>query len=224
MNSDLLVIVLSLTMLAGSFTIGLLPAMIKASNKFMNLISILGAGLLVGVALIIIIPEGMMTLNSALQAQHIGKYVALFNSELDIHEITELHMGSSDSIDKQVSMYLGSSLIFGFIIMLLIDQVFVIIKDRYGQIEDESGEYESLDYHEQLLKRTECKHMQNSVQSTRPKGCLRIKRSVSTKPTFLPRLSEDYTDQRLIGKFTMSGHVITLLFRCIRKCIYTSLT
>ena len=56
-------------MLVGSFAVGLLPAIIKASNRIMNLISIVGAGLLVGVALIIIIPEGMLTLNEALQAK-----------------------------------------------------------------------------------------------------------------------------------------------------------
>ena len=65
----MLVIVLSLVMFAGSFSVGLLPATIKASNRVMNLISILGAGLLVGVALIVIIPEGMVTLNEALESQ-----------------------------------------------------------------------------------------------------------------------------------------------------------
>ena len=47
-------------MFVGSFIIGSLPNFFE---KYMKLISIIGAGLLVGVALIIIIPEGFIELN-----------------------------------------------------------------------------------------------------------------------------------------------------------------
>ena len=120
-------------MLAGSFATGLMPILIKASNKFMNLISILGAGLLVGVALIIIIPEGMLTLNQALMAQkRIHIEADLAHANMTAIEVIRLHMPSEDSADGSVALYLGGSLIFGFLIMLLIDQIFHIIKERFG--------------------------------------------------------------------------------------------
>ena len=49
-----------------TFGLGYLPTKMAASTKIMNLISIYGAGLLVGSALIVIIPEGMSVLYSSL--------------------------------------------------------------------------------------------------------------------------------------------------------------
>ena len=62
------ILLLSAVMFVGTFLMGFLPTFIKASPKIMNLISVFGAGLLVGVALIVIIPEGMLTLAGALEA------------------------------------------------------------------------------------------------------------------------------------------------------------
>lgn len=41
---------------------GYLPTKLKTSQRIMNLIAIFGAGLLVGAALVVIIPEGMLVL------------------------------------------------------------------------------------------------------------------------------------------------------------------
>jgi zinc transporter 9 len=49
-----------------TFTIGILPTKLPATPRVMNLISIFGAGLLVGAALIIIVPEGMSVLYQAM--------------------------------------------------------------------------------------------------------------------------------------------------------------
>ena len=65
MPPDLGIFLLSLVMLVGSFAISFLPTCLKASRRIMNLIAILGAGLLVGVALIVIIPEGTIALLEA---------------------------------------------------------------------------------------------------------------------------------------------------------------
>lgn len=135
MESDLLVIVLALVMFTGSFSVGLLPAMIKASNRVMNLVSILGAGLLVGVALIVIIPEGMLTLSEAMEPKEVkldSTLVALLQKTGGFSEqqLTRLHMPVDGEEANNVSLYLGGSLIFGFIIMLLLDQGFTIIKER----------------------------------------------------------------------------------------------
>jgi zinc transporter 9 len=64
----------------------------------MNLISIFGAGLLVGAALIVILPEGMYVLYKA----QIG------NSE-------------GEAVSEDINKYVGASLIVGFLMMLMLD-------------------------------------------------------------------------------------------------------
>ena len=49
-----------------TFSMGYLPSTLKTSQKIMNLISLYGAGLLVGAALIVIVPEGMTVLYDAI--------------------------------------------------------------------------------------------------------------------------------------------------------------
>jgi zinc transporter 9 len=56
------VVCMSLGMFIITFFIGLLPTKIKAKKSTMDLISMFGAGLLVGAALIVIVPEGMIVL------------------------------------------------------------------------------------------------------------------------------------------------------------------
>ncbi|KAI9208173.1 zinc transporter ZIP9-A-like protein [Polychytrium aggregatum] len=53
---------LSFSMLAGSFLAGNLPLLVHLTDDHLNLISTFGSGLLVGTALIVIIPEGVETL------------------------------------------------------------------------------------------------------------------------------------------------------------------
>ena len=53
-------------MFLSTFTLGYLPQAVSFNQKRMNLIAIYGAGLLVGAALIIIIPEGMLVLIASL--------------------------------------------------------------------------------------------------------------------------------------------------------------
>lgn len=204
----MLVIVLSLVMFAGSFSVGLLPATIKASNRVMNLISILGAGLLVGVALIVIIPEGMVTLNEALESQKktqpIDPTVATALLQIKIagftkEQITKLHM-PSEGEDTSITWYLGGSLIFGFIIMLLLDQGFHIIQERCGKKhhhEDEDASDENLTLREKLINRQECKFLQNSVHSSKG-GCMRVVRCSSLQQDVPRMLSDDFTDQKLV--------------------------
>jgi zinc transporter 9 len=62
MSNIFSVTMMSLGMFALTTIIGLLPTHIKAKKSTMDLISIFGAGLLVGAALIVIVPEGMVVL------------------------------------------------------------------------------------------------------------------------------------------------------------------
>ena len=58
----------SLVMLFGSYVAGSLPLFMAMSEKNLHLVSVLGAGLLLGVALAVIIPEGLQTLIKAYSA------------------------------------------------------------------------------------------------------------------------------------------------------------
>lgn len=67
MNSiGLEVVVMSVSMFVITFGFGYVPSKIPTSKRVMNLISIFGAGLLVGAALIVIVPEGMLVLFKSL--------------------------------------------------------------------------------------------------------------------------------------------------------------
>ena len=52
-------------MFLGTFTLGWMPTMIKASDRIMNLISVFGAGMLVGAALIVVVPEAIKVIIEA---------------------------------------------------------------------------------------------------------------------------------------------------------------
>ncbi|XP_034943264.1 zinc transporter ZIP9 isoform X2 [Chelonus insularis] len=90
--------ILSLVMLIGSYVAGSLPLVVNLSEDKLQLVSVLGAGLLVGTALAVIIPEGIR---------------ALFTSATtgDLHSVT-------DGLHSMI----GISLVLGFVFMLLVDQ------------------------------------------------------------------------------------------------------
>ncbi len=65
-NESMSIILMSVGMLVLTTIIGYLPSKINTSQRVMNLIAIFGAGLLVGAALIVIVPEGMVVLYASL--------------------------------------------------------------------------------------------------------------------------------------------------------------
>ena len=89
-----------------TFLVGYLPTKLSAPERVMNLMALFGAGLLVGAALIVIVPEGMSV---------------LYASQLE----------SQGKVESEVvNRYVGASLVFGFIVMLLIDQGFKVIQEN----------------------------------------------------------------------------------------------
>ena len=66
MDSFFHLLLMSIGMFLITMFLGMLPTKIQASKPMMDVISIFGAGLLVGAALIIIVPEGMIVLVEAL--------------------------------------------------------------------------------------------------------------------------------------------------------------
>ena len=107
------VILLSLLMFVGTFILGWAPNWLQASRKVMNLVSIFGAGMLVGAALIVVIPEAVKCI---IEAQ---KKDVLTGDDGD------------EIVTEGTSFAIGVSIVTGFTIMLIIDESFKIIKESY---------------------------------------------------------------------------------------------
>lgn len=82
-----------------------MPTWIRASEKVMNLISIFGAGMLVGAALIVVIPEAVKVILDATYDPKSGGEV----------------------VPESTAFNMGSAIVLGFTIMLVIDEGFKII-------------------------------------------------------------------------------------------------
>jgi hypothetical protein len=78
----------SLVMLFGSYMAGSLPLFMSMSEKNLHLVSVLGAGLLLGVALAVIIPEGLQTLIKAYSTSpsELGEICSFSHSKLSTTE------------------------------------------------------------------------------------------------------------------------------------------
>ncbi|XP_046382496.1 zinc transporter ZIP9 [Ischnura elegans] len=106
MEETMKLILLAIVMLVGSFLIGSIPLVMSMSEEKLKLISVLGAGLLVGTALAVIIPEGVRSLFSVETHVHLAE--GTIKGE-PIHSV-DLHS------------LIGISLVLGFVFMLLVDQ------------------------------------------------------------------------------------------------------
>ncbi|CAH1118631.1 unnamed protein product [Phaedon cochleariae] len=104
MEETVMLIALVLVMLIGSFLAGSIPLFFTFSEDKLKKISVFGAGLLVGTALTVIIPEGVR---------------ALIPEEGHHHA----HNGSDTHEHSDPLSAIGLSLVLGFIFMLLVDQI-----------------------------------------------------------------------------------------------------
>ncbi|RZF44505.1 hypothetical protein LSTR_LSTR002278 [Laodelphax striatellus] len=100
MEETTVLIFLSLVMLIGSYLAGSIPLVMSLSESKIQLFSVFGAGLLVGTALAVIIPEGIRSLFPDGGAKST-------TSHEDLEDLYSL---------------IGVSLVLGFVVMLLIDQ------------------------------------------------------------------------------------------------------
>ncbi|ENN77581.1 zinc transporter ZIP9-B isoform X2 [Dendroctonus ponderosae] len=103
-----ILILLALVMLIGSYLCGSIPLFFSLSEDKLKKISVFGAGLLVGTALAVIIPEGIRSMVSE----------------------NHTHNSAQQPVDSTVSQessdplsVIGISLVSGFIFMLVVDQV-----------------------------------------------------------------------------------------------------
>lgn len=121
MNEILVLLFFSSAMLIGCYLAGMIPLIVSLSEDKLQLVSVLGAGLLVGTALSVIIPEGVNTLYSSqikqlelLKHSHREKETGL--SSADVHNTETFGSIEPHSV-------IGVALVLGFLFMLLIDQI-----------------------------------------------------------------------------------------------------
>ena len=148
MNQSVVVVVMAFGMFVSTFLIGFLPTKFKTSQKWMNIIAIYGAGLLVGAAIIVILPEGMLVLFESMISPEIIAELGLDNQASGASSTTPTSATSNGTtqartilatadphnhstiFDPKVIQYAGLALIFGFSLMLILDQGFLIIQER----------------------------------------------------------------------------------------------
>nr|CAG4644338.1 EOG090X0EEU [Lepidurus arcticus] len=119
-----MLIVLSVVMLVGSFLAGSIPLVMTLSEERMQSVSVFGAGLLVGAALAVIIPEGIQMLYSA-QFEELRRKTHAHSEEKEAEASPSLrsldhhdHEGADD-----LHLIIGVALVLGFVFMLLVDQI-----------------------------------------------------------------------------------------------------
>lgn len=101
---------LSFAMLVGCYTAGSIPLVMTMSEDRMEVVTVLGAGLLVGTALSVIIPEGV----NALFSIHTSHKVSPSEAHTDTTQEEISHV--------ELHNLVGPPLVLGFLLMLLIDQ------------------------------------------------------------------------------------------------------
>ncbi|XP_053330592.1 zinc transporter ZIP9 [Spea bombifrons] len=112
---------LSLAMLVGCYVAGIIPLAVNFSEERLKLVTVLGAGLLCGTALAVIVPEGVHALyEEILEAKHheVGEIQKLKDGETG-PEISTAH----EHDHSRLHAYIGISLVLGFVFMLLVDQI-----------------------------------------------------------------------------------------------------
>lgn len=119
--------VLSLAMLVGCYVAGTIPLAVNFSEEKLKLITVLGAGLLCGTALAVIIPEGVHALY-----EEILEGVHHSHSQAGVVEASEAKGEAEAALDttgkhehghEQLHACIGVSLVLGFVFMLLVDQI-----------------------------------------------------------------------------------------------------
>ncbi|XP_062909982.1 zinc transporter ZIP9 isoform X2 [Mobula hypostoma] len=113
---------LSLAMLVGCYVAGTIPLAFNFSEERLKLVTVLGAGLLCGTALAVIVPEGVHALyEDALHDKHVhGDEVGKAEDPLKTGQSAETN---HDHEHVTLHAYIGVSLVLGFVFMLLVDQI-----------------------------------------------------------------------------------------------------
>uniref|UniRef100_A0AAA9SIQ0 Zinc transporter ZIP9 n=3 Tax=Bos TaxID=9903 RepID=A0AAA9SIQ0_BOVIN len=125
MDDFISISLLSLAMLVGCYVAGIIPLAVNFSEERLKLVTVLGAGLLCGTALAVIVPEGVHALYEDIlegkhhQASQTQNVIA--SDKAAVIPVAHEHEHSHDH--TQLHAYIGVSLVLGFVFMLLVDQI-----------------------------------------------------------------------------------------------------
>ncbi|XP_037551431.1 zinc transporter ZIP9 isoform X2 [Nematolebias whitei] len=119
---------LSLAMLVGCYVAGTIPLAVNFSEEKLKLVTVMGAGLLCGTALAVIIPEGVHALyEEILEGGHHhspGQVGVVEASETKAEVEAALDAtGKHEHSHEELHACIGISLVLGFVFMLLVDQI-----------------------------------------------------------------------------------------------------
>jgi len=137
MAGFLSILALSIAMFVGCMVAGWIPLAFSLSQRKIQLLTIFGAGLLVGTSLAVIIPEGVDMMYGHTHEEHTEvKRAAVVdpNMAMDMPIADSAFPSSSDDSDddhheshhehgKEAHHAVGVSLLIGFVFMLLVDQI-----------------------------------------------------------------------------------------------------
>lgn len=132
MDPSLRLMSLSVAMFFGSFIAGVVPLAMSLSERSLRIVTIIGAGLLVGTALAVIIPEGVHELYENYQHEATHNLHHHNNAREMISSIvpsytgpiaTEGHVHSHERPGMELHTLIGVSLSLGFVFMLFVDQL-----------------------------------------------------------------------------------------------------
>jgi len=147
-------IVLSFAMLIGCYLAGAVPLAFNLSDDKLRLVSVLGAGLLVGTALAVIIPEGVHALLFPSGDHHEAHHVVAKDASVhtgavalvaDEHKeesklnAAETHHHETES-GVELHSWIGVALVLGFVFMLLVDQIGGHMHSHSGAAESSAGQ------------------------------------------------------------------------------------
>lgn len=118
---------LSFAMFAGAFLAGYAPLSLSISANRMRLITVFGAGILIGTALNVIIPEGLHMWASASQPSH----AAVEHVHEEKHQHESAHHDHAHAHDD--NWQIGAAIAVGFAFMLLVDRLSGDLGHSHGQ-------------------------------------------------------------------------------------------
>ncbi|XP_064412615.1 zinc transporter ZIP9-B isoform X1 [Latimeria chalumnae] len=115
MDGAIAILLIALAMFLGCFLLGLIPLVMKLSEQKLQFVSVLGAGLLCGTALAVIIPEGIELLEDSSR-------VLVQCSNLSESRLSQ-EASAEESPSVSSHFIIGVSLVVGFILMFAVDQI-----------------------------------------------------------------------------------------------------
>ncbi|XP_034538680.1 zinc transporter ZIP9 [Notolabrus celidotus] len=132
MEGGLTITLISVAMFLGCLILGFIPLLIRLSERSLQFVSILGAGLLCGTALAIVIPEGVGLLEESWSASSSDVPSSLNVSEQNI---------TSTERGPPPRFVIGVALTFGFTLMFVVDQIgsYLSMRDQSTHLHNRLG-------------------------------------------------------------------------------------